>query len=53
MNRDMLGAYLAEAIATFTLVFAGCGAIIADSMKHGSVGYLAGRSCWTRCLGER
>lgn len=32
-----LGAYLAEFIATFTLVFAGCGAIVIDHLSHGQI----------------
>jgi MIP family channel proteins len=35
LNR--FGPYLAEAIATFTLVFAGCGAIVIDTVSHGQV----------------
>lgn len=31
------GAYLAEFVATFTLVFAGCGAIVIDSVSHGQI----------------
>lgn len=31
------GPYLAEAIAAFTLVFAGCGAVIIDRISHGQV----------------
>lgn len=31
------GPYLAEAIAAFTLVFAGCGAVVIDSISHGQV----------------
>jgi MIP family channel proteins len=34
---NRIGPYLAEAIAVFTLVFAGCGAIIANAKTHGSV----------------
>ena len=30
-------AFLAELIATFTLVFAGCGAIVVDARSHGSI----------------
>ncbi len=36
MRREMV-AYVAEAIGTFGLVFAGCGAIIIDSVSHGQI----------------
>jgi len=40
-NRaGVIGPYLGEAIAAFTLVFAGCGAIIANTRTHGQVGSL-------------
>jgi MIP family channel proteins len=32
-----LGPYLAEAIGVFTLVFAGCGAVIVDTTTHGQI----------------
>jgi MIP family channel proteins len=32
-----IGAYLAEFVGTFTLVFAGCGAIMVDSVSHGQI----------------
>lgn len=32
-----LGIYLAELVGTFALVFAGCGAIMVDSISHGQV----------------
>jgi MIP family channel proteins len=32
-----IGPYLAEAVGTFTLVFAGCGAIVIDSISHGQI----------------
>jgi MIP family channel proteins len=34
------GAYLAEAVAAFTLVFAGCGAVIIDANTHGGIGHV-------------
>src|ERR1700751_1281364 len=34
MNRDLLRAAVAEAIGTFALVFAGCGAIMVDARTH-------------------
>lgn len=33
----VFGAYLAEFVGTFTLVFAGCGAIVIDSVSHGQI----------------
>ncbi len=33
----VIGPYLAEAIAAFTLVFAGCGSIVIDSVSHGQI----------------
>ncbi len=36
MRRELV-AYVAEAIGTFGLVFAGCGAIIIDSVSHGQI----------------
>lgn len=36
-----LGPFLAEAIGAFTLVFAGCGAIVIDAVTHGAVGHVA------------
>jgi aquaporin NIP len=32
-----ISAYLAEFVATFTLVFAGCGAVVIDTITHGQV----------------
>jgi aquaporin NIP len=34
MNRDLLRSLVAEAIGTFALVFAGCGAIMVDAKTH-------------------
>lgn len=34
MNRELLRAMMAEAIGTFALVFAGCGAIMVDAKTH-------------------
>jgi hypothetical protein len=34
MNRELLRAMTAEAIGTFALVFAGCGAIMVDAQTH-------------------
>lgn len=34
MNRELLRAMAAEAIGTFALVFAGCGAIVVDTKTH-------------------
>lgn len=34
------GAYLAEFIATFTLVFAGCGAIVIDAVSRGQITHI-------------
>ena len=34
MNRELLRAVTAEAIGTFALVFAGCGAIMVDAKTH-------------------
>ncbi len=33
----VIGVYLAELVGTFTLVFAGCGAIVIDSVSHGQI----------------
>jgi glycerol uptake facilitator-like aquaporin len=37
VSRGDLAAYLAEFVATFALVFAGCGAVIIDTTSHGQV----------------
>ena len=37
MRMVLLGPYIAELVATFALVFAGCGAIIIDTTSHGQV----------------
>jgi len=37
----VFGPYLAELVATFTLVFAGCGSIVIDTVSHGGVGHIA------------
>lgn len=37
MNRAQIGPYIAEFVATFCLVFAGCGAIVIDSISHGQI----------------
>lgn len=34
---QIVGPYLAEFIATFALVFAGCGAIVVDTLTHGAI----------------
>ena len=34
MNRELVRALVAEAIGTFALVFAGCGAIMVDAKTH-------------------
>lgn len=36
-NFASVGPFVAEMVATFTLVFAGCGAVIADTLSHGAV----------------
>jgi MIP family channel proteins len=35
-----IGPFLAEAVAAFTLVFAGCGAIMIDAKTHGGIGHV-------------
>jgi MIP family channel proteins len=40
VSRHPFGPYLAEAIAVFTLVFAGCGAIVIDTLTHGGIGHV-------------
>jgi MIP family channel proteins len=40
------GAYLAEAVAAFTLVFAGCGAVIIDANTHGGIGHVGISFCF-------
>ena len=37
MKTATIGPYIAELVATFALVFAGCGAIIVDTTSHGQV----------------
>jgi len=37
VNRAQIGPYIAEFVATFCLVFAGCGAIVIDSISHGQI----------------
>jgi MIP family channel proteins len=37
VRTTTLGPYIAELVATFALVFAGCGAIIIDTTSHGQV----------------
>lgn len=37
---DRVGPFLAEAIAVFTLVFAGCGAIVIDAKTNGGIGHV-------------
>jgi len=37
VNRVQFGPYIAEFVATFCLVFAGCGAIVIDSLSHGQI----------------
>lgn len=36
-RRETLAAYIAEGLGTFGLVFAGCGAIMIDTLSHGQV----------------
>src|SRR4051794_13579682 len=38
MKPDLVRRAAAEAVATFALVFAGCGAIVADSVYDGTLG---------------
>lgn len=37
MNTGRMGPYIAEFVATFCLVFAGCGAIVIDTVSHGQI----------------
>jgi MIP family channel proteins len=37
VTRVQIGPYIAEFVATFSLVFAGCGAIVIDSVSHGQI----------------
>lgn len=37
MNRTQFGPFLAEFVAAFCLVFAGCGAIVIDGVSHGQI----------------
>jgi aquaporin NIP len=37
VKRFQLGPYIAEFVATFCLVFTGCGAIVIDSVSHGQI----------------
>ena len=44
LDRRSRGGRLAEALATFALVFAGCGAIVVDAERDGSLGATGSRS---------
>ncbi|MDX1359478.1 MAG: aquaporin, partial [Clostridia bacterium] len=39
MQKIRFNKYLAEAIGTFVLVFAGCGAIVVNDIYHGAIGH--------------
>jgi glycerol uptake facilitator-like aquaporin len=37
VSRAQIGPYIAEFVAAFCLVFAGCGAVVIDSVSNGQI----------------